>query len=327
MKDNIGRNIDYLRISVTDRCNLRCVYCMPEEYSTEILENKILEFSEIIKIVKSCAKLGIKKIRITGGEPLVRCDIHKLIKSIKDIDGIEEVSMTTNGVLLPKFIDDLVDAGLDRVNISLDTLDPIKFKEITKLGNVQDVLQGIKVSIEKGLKPVKLNVVVMKEVNFHEILDFVKLTEEYPLDVRFIELMPIGIGKTYTPVSNNEVLEYIKRYKEIEKSKDVIGNGPAKHIKVKNSKGNIGFISAMTHEFCNDCNRVRLTKDGFLKLCLHWNYGVNLRKYIKGGITEEELTNLIKDTIEKKPEKHDFKYVFEESKNKYDKRKMFEIGG
>lgn len=327
MKDNIGRNINYLRISVTDRCNLRCVYCMPEEYSTEILENQVLEFSEIIKIVKSCAKLGMRKIRITGGEPLVRHDICKLIKSIKDIEGIEEVSMTTNGVLLPKFIDDLISVGLDRVNISLDTLDPIKFKEITKLGNVHDVLEGIKLSIEKGLNPVKLNVVVMKEINFNEILDFVKLSEEYPIDIRFIELMPIGIGKKYTPVSNSEVLEYIKSYKKIEESKDVIGNGPARYIKVKNSKGNIGFISAMTHDFCNTCNRVRLTKDGFLKLCLHWNYGVNLRKYIKRGITEEQLTFLIKNTIERKPEKHDFKYVAEKSENKYDKRKMFEIGG
>ncbi|MDK2985747.1 MAG: 3,8-cyclase [Clostridia bacterium] len=322
MLDGYGRKIDYLRISVTDRCNLRCMYCMPEKGIDLIPHEEILSFEEIFRVVKSASQLGINKIRITGGEPLVRVGLPKLIKSIKSLPGIREVSMTTNGALLEKHMDELDKAGLDRVNISLDTLNKEKYLRVTRLGDLDKVLRGIKLAIEKGLTPVKLNVVVTKEINFSEIMDFVKLGEELPLDIRFIELMPIGEGRKFTHVSNEEIKTAIRKHRELIPCSEVKGSGPAKYFKTPFSQGSIGFISPMSHEFCGTCNRVRLTSEGFLKLCLHWKTGINLKEFLRSGVKDKELTEIISEAIKGKPDKHGFI-----SRKVSDGRIMSQIGG
>ncbi|NEZ46860.1 GTP 3',8-cyclase MoaA [Clostridium niameyense] len=330
MIDNIGRKIDYLRISVTDRCNLRCVYCMPEEGIDLLSHDDILRFDEILRVVKSCAKLGIENIRITGGEPLVRKNIPNLIREIKGVEGIKEVSITTNGVYLPEYIDELVDAGLDRINISLDTLDREKFMKVTRMDVFHKVKRGIILALEKGISCVKLNVVTMKEVNITEVIEFVTLTEKYPIHIRFIELMPIGLGGRFTTVENDKVKEIIEKEKELISCKEVVGLGPASYYKIPNAKGTIGFISPMSHEFCNRCNRVRLTSEGFLKLCLHWNLGIDLKEKLREGISDEKLKEVIYTAIKDKPQHHEFKSVKEnkqDKNSKYDNRSMFQIGG
>lgn len=329
MIDANGRSINYLRISVTDRCNLRCKYCMPREGVKLREHSDILTFDEIKRIVKVCGDLGIENIRLTGGEPLVRKDIVKLIEDIKHINTIKDISITTNGVMLADYIDDLKNAGLDRINISLDTLDKNKFKEITGFDVFDKVIEGIKLSIEKGFRSVKLNVVTMRENNISEVMDFVNLAEKDPIDVRFIELMPIGLGNLFTRISNDELKSIIQKNKTLIPYNNFNGFGPAKYFKTLTSKGSIGFISPISHEFCSKCNKVRLTSEGFLKLCLHWNSGINLRDKLRDGIDDTRLKELIYASIRDKPNKHEFDLV-EDNKNeheKYDLRSMFQIGG
>ena len=333
MIDNIGRKINYLRISVTDRCNLRCTYCMPKEGIKLISHDEILSFHEILRIVKCCSKLGIENIRLTGGEPLIRKGITKLIKDIKNVPGIKEVSITTNGIILKDCIDELIEAGLDRINISLDTLNRDKFKKITGVDGYDNVKEGILRALEKNIRHVKLNVVIMKEVNFTEIMDFVKLAEEKPIHIRFIELMPIGLGSNLIGVKNDTIKSIIENQRELIPFDEVKGLGPASYFKTVNSKGSIGFISPISHKFCAQCNRIRLTSEGFLKLCLHWNTGVNLKEKLRLGIDDEELKNIINKAIKNKPYKHDFKVDKKNMKQKnikqknYDLRGMFQIGG
>ncbi|GAA0181686.1 GTP 3',8-cyclase MoaA [Clostridium sediminicola] len=328
MIDTYGRKIEYLRISVTDRCNLRCIYCMPENGVDLLSHNEILTFEEIIRVAKTSAKLGINKIRITGGEPLARRGVIKLIKNIKSIPGIEEVSMTTNGIFLEKYIDDLADSGLDRINISLDTLNKERYKIITRNGNLGKVLNGIHLAFEKGIMPIKLNVVIIKEMNYSEIINFVELSEELPIDIRFIELMPIGEGKNFTSVSNDEIKEEIFKYRTLVPYVHKKSSGPATYFKTPNSKGSIGFISAMSHEFCDKCNRIRLTADGFLKLCLHFNTGIDLKKYLRNGVEDTELLQIISEAVKQKPIRHKMNNRFQsETDLELDKRNMFQIGG
>lgn len=323
MKDKFGREIDYLRISVTDNCNLRCVYCMEEKENTFLKEENKLTDDEIYRIVKSSAKLGIKKIRITGGEPLVRPGIVSLISKLNSIDGIDEIYMTTNGILLLDKLDDLVENGLKGINISLDSLNEETFRMLTRNGELSKVLEAIDKALDLGIK-VKLNTVIIKDINENEILDFVELTKSKKIDVRFIELMPIGCGKNYKGMSNEEILELINNnYKELDKVMKIKSGGPANYITVKNAIGKIGFISAMSNCFCSDCNRIRLTAEGFLKKCLHFNYGVNLLEHLRNEITEEDLEKVIYENIYDKPEKHLFN---EKSKNK-ELRFMNQIGG
>jgi cyclic pyranopterin phosphate synthase len=279
---------------------------MPEKGIDLLSHNEILSFEEIIRIVKAASKLGINKIRLTGGEPLVRLNISELVRDIKNIENIKEVSMTTNGVFLKKYIDDLLKAGLDRVNISLDTLNKEKYFKVTRRDHFDDVMQGIKLALEKGLNPVKINIVVCKEINFSEIMSFVKLSEEFPLDIRFIELMPFGEGMKLTRVTNDEVLDVIKRNRKIIPVSDIKGSGPATYIKTQQGLGNIGFISPISHQFCSKCNKIRLTAEGFLKLCLNWNKGIYLKEYLRSNISDEELQKLIREAVKKKPLKHGF---------------------
>ncbi|MBU3133570.1 GTP 3',8-cyclase MoaA [Clostridium gasigenes] len=323
MEDKYGRKIDYLRISVTDNCNLRCIYCMKENHNDFLSSDKKLTDNEIYRIVLESAKLGIKKIRFTGGEPLVRKDIMNLIGRINKVEGIEEIYLTTNGILLLDQVENLAANGVKGVNISLDSLKPDRFKTLTRRGELKKVLEVIDKCIEHNIK-VKLNTVIIGDINQDEILDFVELTKQKAIDVRFIELMPIGQGKLFKPVKNTKILEIIKsEYKELAEINRNISEGPAKYIRVNNSLGRVGFISAISNCFCDYCNRIRITPDGFLKQCLHWNYGVDLRTLLRNGISNEELNNIIKNYIYNKPEKH----LFNEQNKNEEIRFMNEIGG
>lgn len=322
MKDKFGREIDYLRISVTDNCNLRCVYCIDE--NSVFQENKnILSDDEIFRITKECATLGIRKIRITGGEPLVRKNIEKLIFRLNSIEGIDEIYITTNGVLLGEKVEELKKSGLTGVNISLDSLKEERFKLLTKFNSLDKVLFAIDKALELDIK-VKINTVIINDTNKDEIIDFVELTKYKNIDVRFIELMPIGAARNHKGMKNTDILDMIKlEYKDIIEEKRRKSGGPANYIRVDNYKGRIGFISAMSNCFCEECNRIRLTSEGFLKKCLHFNYGVNLKEYMNKHISDEELRNIIYENIYDKPEKHLFGDVCENKEN----RNMNQIGG
>ena len=323
MKDKFEREIDYLRVSVTDNCNLRCVYCMKEKENNFLKNDEKLTDDEIYKIVKESAKLGIKKIRITGGEPLVRAGIVNLIGRINNIPGIEEIYLTTNGILLADKLEELKLNGLKGVNISLDSLKEERFSKLTRLGKLENVLVAIDKAIELGIK-VKLNTVIVNDVNKDEIIDFVNLTKEKPIDIRFIELMPIGIAINYKGVTNEEVLKVIEdNYTDYEKVVRSKSGGPATYIKLKGAKGKVGFISALSNCFCEDCNRIRLTPEGFLKQCLHFAYGVDLKSKLRKGISDENLREIIQENIYDKPEKHLFLEKSEHKELKF----MNQIGG
>lgn len=323
MKDKFGREIDYLRVSVTDNCNLRCIYCMDEKGNKFLNKDEKLTDDEIYKVVKESAKLGIKKVRITGGEPLVRPGVVSLISKINNIEGIEEIYLTTNGILLADMIDELSKNGLKGVNISLDSLKEDRFNKLTRVGNLHKVLEAIDKAIALGIK-VKLNTVIVNDINKDEIIDFVNLTKEKPIDVRFIELMPIGIAVNYKGATNEEVLKFItKRYPNYEEVVRSKSGGPASYIKVNGAKGKIGFISAMSNCFCEECNRIRLTPEGFLKQCLHFDYGVDLKSMLRSGIKDDDLKKVIYENIYDKPEKHLFLEKSEHKELKF----MNQIGG
>ncbi len=314
--DQFGREIDYLRISITDRCNLRCRYCMPAEGIKTKDHSEILSFEEIIKIVKIGIKMGIKKVRLTGGEPLIRKDIEILVSKLSSL-GLEDISMTSNGVLLAAKADLLKKAGLNRVNISLDTLDREKFKKITRRDFLSEVLAGIKAAEAAGLKPVKINIVVMKGINDDELLDFVDLSIKEELHLRFIEYMPLG-GEAEAEkfISCSEIKALIKeKFKLIPAS--ISGNGPANYFKIKGAAGSIGFISALSQHFCGSCNRLRLTADAKFKPCLAGNQEVKIK-----GMSSQKIESAYLKAIELKPACHHLDF-----KNQNYLRKMSEIGG
>lgn len=326
MRDVYNRKIDYIRISVTDRCNLRCIYCMPEE-GIKFLEHKdLLSYEEIIYLCKAFSKVGISNIKITGGEPLVRKNLPYLIRQIRSIEGIKNVSITTNGILLEKEIDNLVRAGLDGINISIDTLNERSYKEVTRLGNVSEVIRGIDKALEYKNLNIKINCVPIKGVNEKELLDIVRLAKDRNISVRFIEIMPIGLGIDMKGLNEEEVKDLLKKeFGQLTEYKEKIGNGPSKYYSLEGFKGKVGFISAVSHNFCGNCNRVRLTSTGFLKACLQFEKGCDLRSLITNGINEEELIKEIEKTIYNKPKSH----IFLEKKDKYDieKGSMSQIGG
>lgn len=318
--DNIGRRINYLRISVTDLCNLRCRYCMPEEGLCKKDHKDILRIEEIEEIVREGAKIGIDKVRITGGEPLVRRGIIELLKRISNIKEIKDIAMTTNGILLRKYARDLKDAGLNRVNISIDTLDKEKYKEITRGGNIEDVLDGIKEAKSVGLAPIKLNAVLIGGFNDDEINDFVKLTKDENIDVRFIELMPLGQASSWAKenfIPNTTVLDRFPQLVSL--CKDDKGS-PAKYYKLPNGKGKIGLINPISNHFCSSCNRIRITADGKIKPCLHSNYEINIRSLLEQNV---KLSDILKLAIESKPEEH----TINDLEYKPVIRNMYQIGG
>ncbi|AIZ37201.1 GTP 3',8-cyclase MoaA [Parvimonas micra] len=313
MKDRFGRNITYLRISVTDLCNLRCKYCMPESGVKSLCHSDILSIEEIVEIVKVASKNGIKKIRLTGGEPLVRRGFINLCKQISEINEIEDIAITTNGVYLKEMADELFENKVRRINFSLDTLVKEKYNDITRRNDFDKTMESLFYAIKKGFK-VKINVVLIGGFNDDEIQDFVNFANKYDLEVRFIELMQIGETANWSKdkfVSNKIVLEKVP-----ELEFDGV-SGVAKIYKIKGQKGRIGLISPISCSFCEDCNRIRLTSDGKLKPCLHSKDEINLK-----GLSGEELEEVFKRGIFEKPEKHHLEDGKSESA-----RDMNKIGG
>lgn len=317
MKDLYGREINYLRISVTDLCNLRCQYCMPEDGVCKLEHEDVLTTEEFYEIAKAFVELGVKKIRITGGEPLVKNGIVELVEKIASLD-LKELAMTTNGLLLPKYAEDLKKAGLDRVNVSLDTLDAKKYSEITRGGDLFEVLKGIDEAKRVGLTPIKINSVLIGDFNIDEIENFVYITKEEDIDVRFIELMPIGQASNWASekfVSNNMILNTVP---ELERTQAVDSSSPAVYYKFPDGKGRVGIINPISCKFCDACNRVRLTSRGKLKLCLHSDDEIDLKEVIRSG---GDLKEIIRDSILKKPEEHHLE------EGQFIKKNMNEIGG
>ena len=295
MIDNYNRKINYLRVSVTDKCNLRCRYCMPEEGVPHREHADMMTAEETLMAIQAAAELGINKIRITGGEPLVKRGIVKLCKAVAETPGIEEVCITTNAILLPKYAEELKAAGVDRLNISLDTLDPEKFHYITRIGELQDVLDGMKAAEEAGFENTKINCVLMGGFNDDEIEDFVALTREKPIEVRFIELMPIGGGIDFDRQQFVSCEEVLKRVPELE-SIDEDG-GVAKLYQIPGAPGRVGLIRPVSCEFCEGCNKIRLTADGKIKPCLHSNQEIPLK-----GLMQDEMMTALRTAILDKPE-------------------------
>lgn len=326
MKDNLNRNIDYIRISVTDRCNMRCIYCMPEEGIKQTSHKNILSFDEIVKICKSMVRLGITKVKITGGEPLVRKDIDLLISQIKKIDGIKSVTLTTNGLYLKEYLPKLIDAGLDSVNISLDTLDEEKYRKITRKDSFKSVMQSLEEALKYKELSVKINCVPMNDTNKEEVKNIAELAKNSRISVRFIEMMPIGLGKNFSYYSEDKIISILEEeFGHLVLINEVIGNGPAHYYSVPDFLGKIGFISAISHQFCDQCNRVRLTSDGFLKTCLQYANGTDLKSILRGNQTDFDLDQAISQTIYNKPISHDF--YAEIHDERYEKNNMSKIGG
>lgn len=323
MRDKFGRQIDYIRISLTDRCNLRCKYCMPEEGVKLLKHQDILTYEEIIILSKIFISLGIKNFKLTGGEPLVRRDVSQLVKSLKNIEGIGEVTMTTNGVLLEEYGSDLIEAGIDRINISLDSLNPTKYQEITGRNFLDKVFHGINLILSNGFDKVKINTVPIKPLDENDMDRLIDLGRENPIDIRFIKMMPIGIADSSLGYSKKEMLDLIE--KKLGPSRIFYGkrgNGPAEYYSFKNYMSKIGFIDAMNNNFCSQCNRIRLSATGSIKPCLYYDAGESLKPYIY-SLAEDELKEKIKDIVYNKPLKH---HMLENKMNE-DKKNMNQIGG
>ncbi len=335
MQDKFGRNINYLRISVTDRCNLRCIYCMPEEGVPFKSHELILSVEEIARIVRVAAANGVRSVRLTGGEPLVRRGIVGLVDEIAHTPGIEDVSLTTNGILLPMYAEGLKKAGLTRVNISLDTLDPVQFKRITRLGELDGVLAALDAAIEYDFSPVKVNAVAVRSLN-QDFLEFARLSVERPLHVRFIEYMPVGessggTGDGWTAADTIPTAELISIINEgaeacglgalqpISKADSPGGAGPANYYKFAGAAGTVGFISAMSDHFCAQCNRLRLTADGKLRPCLFSDREVDVMRALRQRGSDEAIAHALFESIGIKPDEHHHQEGTE--------RRMSQIGG
>jgi len=304
-RDQFGRRIEYLRISVTDKCNFRCLYCMPEEGLQWLPRSEILDYEEIAKIVAELTPLGVKRVRITGGEPTIRPRLEILIEALRAIDGIDDISLSTNGVRLPELADIYARAGLDRVNMSADSLKQDRIRTISRRSFDFDPIVSARAAGAAGLSPIKINVVVMRGINDDEIEDFARLTFEDSLHIRFIELMPVGGMRELTwehVVPSGEVLDRLASLGQLEPTAGPTrGNGPATYYKFPGAKGSIGVITPMSHTYCGSCNRVRLTADGRLRTCLFGEHSVNLRDPLRNG---ESIGPLFVQALEEKPLEH-----------------------
>ncbi len=306
--DSFNRKIEYVRLSVTDRCDLRCFYCLPKGFKDFEEPNDWLTFDEIERVIKSFSELGVSRIRLTGGEPLVRRNLPQLAKRLSDIPGIEDLSLSTNAVQLTRYAQALKDAKVSRLNVSLDSLNPERFREITNGGKLEKVIDGLMSAKQAGFSPIKINTVLMKGINDDEAEDLVEFCIEYGFTLRFIETMPIG--DTGREASHQYVnLQDIKQ--RLGESYDLIpgmmpGGGPARYVQVAGTELRIGFITPLSQHFCETCNRVRLTADGTLYLCLGQSDKVALRPLLRNGISDEELKQIILNAIAIKPEKHEF---------------------
>jgi cyclic pyranopterin phosphate synthase len=305
MRDQYGRSIEYLRISVTDRCNFRCVYCMPEAGLPWLPKSDILSYEEIAAIVAELAPLGLRRLRITGGEPTIRPNLDQLIRMLRRNTHIDDIALSTNGVRLPQMAALYREAGLDRVNISADSLRPDRIAKIARRNLGFEPVAAARAAQDAGLGPIKINVVVMRGINDDEILDFARLTLEHDWHVRFIELMPVGELRELAfehVVPSDEVLERIASLGAVEKADGPArGNGPAAYYRLDGAAGTIGVITPMTHTYCESCNRVRLTADGRLRTCLFGDHEVNLRDPLRAG---ESLQPLFRRALDEKPREH-----------------------
>ncbi|MBR2675098.1 MAG: GTP 3',8-cyclase MoaA [Mogibacterium sp.] len=320
MLDGYGRTIDYMRISVTDRCDLRCKYCMPKEGIQKVDKSRILGYEEILRICSAAIELGIDKFKITGGEPLVRYDLMELLRGMRKLQGCKEITMTTNGQLLAPHLEELTEIGIDGINISLDTLKPERYKEMTRLGDLQKTLEAVELSIEHGIKT-KLNCIVQRDFNEDDVIELVDFALSKGIDIRFIELMPIGIADAEKGISNRETMRRIKEvYPEMKADESRHGNGPARYYRISGKRGSIGFISAINDSFCESCNRIRLTSMGYIKPCLCYEDGVFIRPYLEKG--DKELKQALEEIIRFKPAAHCFENIKE-----VDHHAMAEIGG
>ncbi len=305
--DSHGRTIDYMRISVTDRCNFRCVYCMPVEGEPFIPHGNILTYEEILRVCRIASSLGVSRYKITGGEPLCRRGVVGFIADLKKLPGVEKVTLTTNGALLGPHVEELAAAGVDSVTVSLDSLSEQHLRDITRVrvpvGDILDALTRIRAL---GVR-IKINVVPLKDYNRNDLVELARRAFDLGCHIRFIELMPVGLGGQYAGVDQAEIRASMEAafgpLKPLERS---IGNGPAVCYEVAGCKGSVGFISALTAKFCHACNRVRLTSAGFLKTCLHHEAGVQLRELLRGGATDDEVEAAIRRAVAEKPKAHDF---------------------
>lgn len=334
LRDGFKRKIDYMRISITDRCNLRCIYCMPAGLPIPIQYKEILKYEEIVRIVKIAISSGVRRIRLTGGEPLIRKNVVDLVKMLKEIKGIEELSLTTNGIFLAGYAEELARAGLDRVNISLDSLDHEKYKTITGGGNLDDVLEGIKAAEKQGLIPIKINMVPVRGVNEDEIVTFASLTFKAPYQIRFIEFMPFGSRESWTPerfISMDEIKLFAEKAGVLHPV-NVKKSGPARYYKFDGASGVLGFISPLSNHFCNECNRLRLTADGKLRPCLFSETEIDLKSVLRSkSSSDEEIERLINLAVQMKPRGHNINLANEKRTMLFSSlrnvRPMYKIGG
>jgi cyclic pyranopterin phosphate synthase len=305
--DRFGRKIHYLRISLTDHCNLRCVYCMPEQMTFRPTA-EMMQDDEVLTLTRLFADLGFSKVRLTGGEPSMRANIVGIVRGIVATPGIRSVSMTTNGILLAKLAKPLAGAGLERVNVSLDTLDPAKFHRLTRFGDIEDVWEGILAAEAAGLKPVKINAVVVQGYNEEDVVDLARLSIDHPWQIRFIEMMPFAgatdlqVGQT---VSAEEMMARIKQaLGPLKPVEDGALDGEARVFNISGAKGDVGFITSVSAPFCASCTRARLTSDGILRMCLLREYEIDLLTPLRQGVSQEDLRNMVLDAVWNKPWGH-----------------------
>ncbi len=305
--DGFNRPITYLRVSVTDKCNLRCIYCMPEGGLPWLHRDEILSYEEIASIVAAASSVGVRTIRLTGGEPLVRRNLSRLVAAIADVPGIDDIALSTNGLLLEEQLPGLVAAGLRRINLSLDTLRDDRFEAIARRPGLDAVLRAIDAAIAAGLTPVKINCVVMRGKNDDELAAFAELTRSRPIYVRFIELMPVhenlGLQRD-AYIAAGEMLERIAVTEELHPVTGPPGNGPARYYAFAGAAGAIGVITPLSHDYCERCNRVRLTADGRLRLCLFGDHSLDLRSPLRNGASTEQLAEIFRTAMLIKPERH-----------------------
>lgn len=327
LTDHYHRSIDYLRVSITDRCNLHCIYCMPLGGVTKLEHQDILSYEEFLRLIQIALDMGISKVRLTGGEPLVRKGVTVFCRRLAGLRGLQSLSLTTNGILLEELAQDLYDAGIRRVNISLDTLQPQKFLRITRRDEFDRIWRGIQAAERVGFNPIKINVVVMRGINDDEVLELARLTLDRPYHVRFIECMTINNDNNWglqQYVSADEILAKLGKVAPLKQVSSQYTNGPARHFRWPAAEGMIGIISPVSHHFCPTCNRIRLTADGKLRNCLFSDQEVDIKSPLRQGATDAELSQILRASVENKPEKHGLQ---SDSCRKCQSRPMVAIGG
>lgn len=304
--DRYQRHLNYLRISITDRCNLRCLYCKPDGIIPKLAHNDILTYEEIIRLVKVAVGLGVTKVRITGGEPLVRKGIYAFLNELSQIKGLEDLSLTTNGVMLETYLDRIRAAGIKRLNISLDTLKPEKYAQITGRDTFKQVWEAIHRAHKLGFSPIKINVVALKGYNEDELTDMARLTIDYPFHVRFIEYMPIGLAQTKRDglLKTTDIKEKISAIGPLLPVARGDQDGPAERFRIAGAAGEIGFISPMSNHFCHSCNRLRISASGQLRSCLLSDKQADLRRILRNGGSDKELVQVFLTSVQKKPAGH-----------------------